>query len=141
MLNFKTPRDDSFLMNVLLATDGKAQTERTAEYAIDYAARYNASLFVVFAVCPSANREEAWKEGKHATEAIKMKALEKRVGVTTMMEAGEPADAILKASDKIGADVVIMGASNTCDVNRKRPLGSVSSVVAQNACCSVIIVR
>jgi nucleotide-binding universal stress UspA family protein len=128
-------------MNVLIATDGKPHTEKTAEYAIDYAARYNAALFVLFAVCPCAVKEEAMREGKQITEAIKMKALEKRVSVTTMIEAGDPAEAIIRTSDKIGAEAIIMGASGKCEANRKRPLGSVSSIVAQNACCSVIIVR
>lgn len=128
-------------MNVLLATDGTPHAEKTAEYAIEYAARYKATLFVLFAVCPSADRDEALRTGKHTTQAVKMKALESMVGVTTMIEAGDPAEAIIRTADRIGADAIIMGASGKCEANRKRPLGSVSSVVAQNACCSVIIVR
>jgi nucleotide-binding universal stress UspA family protein len=128
-------------MNVLLATDGKPHTEKTAEYAIDYASRFNAALFVMFAVCPGTVKETATREGKQITEAVKMKALEKRVSVTTMIEAGSPAEAILRYADRIGAETIIMGASGSCEANRKRPLGSVSSVIAQNACCSVIIVR
>lgn len=128
-------------MNVLLATDGKPHTEKTTEYAIDYAARYGAALFVMFAVCPGTVKEQAMREGKEITEAVKMKALEKRVSVTTMIDAGSPAEAILRYADRIGADTIIMGASGSCEANRKRPLGSVSSVIAQNACCSVIIVR
>ena len=58
-----------------------------------------------------------------------------------MIEAGDPAETVIRTADKINAETIIMGASKSCAVNRKRPLGSVSSVVAQNACCSVIIVR
>ena len=128
-------------MNVLLATDGEPHSEKVADFAVDYAHRYNAGLFVIFAICPSVNKETAYVTGKETVQAIKMKALEKRVSVTTMIEAGEPADAVIKAADKIGAEAIILGASRSCEVNRRRPLGSVSSVVAQNACCSVIIVR
>ena len=124
-----------------MATDGEPYSDKVAEYAVDYASRYNAGLFVMFAVCPSADKEAAYVTGKTATQAIKMKALEKRVSVTTMIEAGDPADAVIRTADKIGAETIIMGASGSCAANRKRPLGSVSSVVAQNACCSVIIVR
>ena len=128
-------------MNVLLATDGEPYAEKVAAYAIDYASRYGAGLFVMYAVCPSADKEAAYATGKTATQAIKMKALEKRVSVTTMIEAGDPAEAVIRTADKIGAEAIILGASGSCAANRKRPLGSVSSVVAQNACCSVIIVR
>lgn len=128
-------------MNILLATDGEPHSEKVAEYAVEYASRFDAGLFVMYAICPSADKEEAYVRGKTATQAIKMKALEKRVSVTTMIEAGDPAETVLRTADKIGAETVIMGASRSCEVNRKRPLGSVSSVVAQNACCSVIIVR
>ncbi len=81
------------------------------------------------------------EDGKETVQRIKQKALTHEVGVTTMLESGDPAETIVRISDKIGADTIIMGASGKCLENRQRPLGSVSSKVAQNACCSVVIVR
>ena len=78
---------------------------------MDYASRFNAGLFVMYAICPSVDKEKAYVNGKTATQAIKMKALEKRVSVTTMIEAGEPAEAVIRTADKIGAETIIMGAS------------------------------
>ncbi len=127
-------------MKVLLATDGMPHTDRAIDYAIDYASRYRAGLFVVYALSPGRDQRAAYAEGRETVQGIKQKALSREVGVTTMLEAGEPAEAIVRTADKIGADAIIMGASGKCE-GRKRPLGSVSASVAQDACCSVFIIR
>ncbi|WP_174589815.1 universal stress protein [Methanocella conradii] len=127
-------------MKVLLATDGMPHTERAVDYAIDHASRYKAELFVVYVLSPDREQRTAWAEGKRTVQAIKLKALSHEVGVTTMLEAGEPAESILRAADKIGADFIILGASGRCE-GRRRPLGSVSGKVAQDACCSIMIIR
>ena len=127
-------------MKVLLATDGMPHTDRTVEYAIDYASRYRASLFAVYVICPDRDQKAAYADGKETVQGIKQKALTNEVGVTTMLEAGGPADTIVRTADKIGADVIVMGASGKCE-GRKRPLGSVSARVVQDACCSVVIIR
>ena len=127
-------------MKVLLATDGMPHTDKTVEYAIDYASRYGTALFVVYVICPGRDQKEAYDDGKETVQGVKMRALSNKVGITTMLEAGEPAEAIVRTADKIGADVIVMGASGKCE-GRKRPLGSVSARVVQDACCSVIIIR
>ena len=127
-------------MKVLLATDGMPHTDRTVEYAIDYASRYRASLFAVYVICPDRDQKAAYADGKETVQGIKQKALSSEVGITTMLEAGEPAETIVRTADKIGADVIVMGASGKCE-GRKRPLGSVSARVVQDACCSVVIIR
>jgi len=128
-------------MKILLATDGMPHTDKTVEYAIDYASRYKAALFILYVICPDRDKMTAYADGKDTVEAVRMKALSQEVGVTTMLEAGDPAETILKISDRIDASLIIMGASSTCTESRHRPLGSVSSKVAQDACCSVIIIR
>jgi nucleotide-binding universal stress UspA family protein len=128
-------------MKVLLATDGMPHTDKTVEYAIDHASKYGAALFILYVLCLDRDQKAAYAEGKDTVESIRMKALSRKVGVTTMLEAGEPAETIVKIADRIDASVIIMGASGKCMEDRHRPLGSVSGKVAQNACCSVIIVR
>jgi nucleotide-binding universal stress UspA family protein len=127
-------------MKVLLATDGMPHTEKSVEYAIGHASRYRAELFVLYVLCPGVDQQKAYAAGKETVQAIKLKALSREVGVTTMLETGEPADTIVKTADKIGADTIIMGASSRC-MDKRRPLGSVSGKVAGDACCSVIIIR
>jgi nucleotide-binding universal stress UspA family protein len=128
-------------MKVLLATDGMPHTDKTVGYAIGYASRYRAALFALYVLCPGRDQKEAYADGRETVEAIRLKALSSEVGITTMLEAGEPAETIVRVADKISADVIIMGASGRCEENRHRPLGSVSGKVAQDACCSVIIIR
>jgi nucleotide-binding universal stress UspA family protein len=128
-------------MKVLLATDGMPHTDKTVEYAIDYASRYKATLFVLFVLCSDRDQKAAYVDGKDTVDAVKLKALSREIGVTTMLEMGEPAETIVRVADKIGADAIVMGASGRCEENRRRPLGSVSGKVAQDACCSVIVVR
>jgi nucleotide-binding universal stress UspA family protein len=127
-------------MKVLLATDGMPHTEKAVEYAIDHASRYRAELFVLYVLPPGVEQQKAYAAGKETVQAIKLKALSREVGVTTMLETGEPAGTIVKTADKIGADAIILGASSRC-IDRRRPLGSVSGKVAGDACCSVIIIR
>jgi nucleotide-binding universal stress UspA family protein len=128
-------------MKILLATDGMPHTDKTVEYAIDYASRYKATLFILYVICPNRDMKTAYADGKDTVEAVRMKALSQQVGITTMLEAGDPAETIIKISDRIGASLIIMGASSKCTENRQRPLGSVSSKVAHDACCSVVIIR
>jgi len=89
-------------MKVLLATDGMPHTDRAVEYAIDYAFRYRAELFVVYALSPGRDQRAAYAEGRETVQGIKQKALTREVGVTTMLEAGEPAEAVVRRPARSG---------------------------------------
>ena len=127
-------------MKVLLAADGRPHTEKAVDYAIEYASRYKAELFVVYVLGHGVQQMEAWAEGKRTLQAIKLKALSREVGLITMLEDGEPAESIMRVAEKIGADLIILGASGRCE-GMRRPLGSVSGKVASDACCSIMIIR
>ncbi len=127
-------------MKVLLATDGMPHTDKAVEYAIGYASRYGAALFVLYVLSPDRDRKAAYADGKETVEAVKRKALSKEVAVTTMLEMGEPAETIVKTAGKISADMLVMGASGRCE-GKKRPLGNVSGAVARDACCSITVIR
>lgn len=128
-------------MKILLATDGQPHTDNSAEYAVVLASRYRAALFALYVMGDTQKQDVAFMEGKGVLQAIKMRALSKEVGITTMLETGEPAETIIEIADRIGADLVVLGASGKCGDGRRRPLGGVSGRVAQDACCSVMIVR
>jgi len=61
-------------------------------------------------------------------------------GVTTSIREGSPANEILSEADQGEYDLVVMGASESADFKHS-VLGSVSSKVAWNAPCSVLVVR
>jgi nucleotide-binding universal stress UspA family protein len=60
--------------------------------------------------------------------------------VTSIIREGIPANEILSEADQGGYDVIVVGANEANDLKRGM-LGSVSSKVAWNAPCSVLIVR
>ena len=61
-------------------------------------------------------------------------------GVTTSIREGIPANEILSEADQGDYDLVVVGASEATDLKHSM-LGSVSSKVAWNAPCSVLVVR
>jgi nucleotide-binding universal stress UspA family protein len=61
-------------------------------------------------------------------------------GVTTSIREGSPANEILSEADQGEYDLVVVGASDSADLKHS-VLGSVSSKVAWNAPCSVLVVR
>lgn len=63
-----------------------------------------------------------------------------RTAVTTLIYRGIPADEILGEAETGDYDLVVMGASGVVDL-KHQILGSVSSKIAWNAPCSVLLVR
>ena len=129
-------------MNVLLATDGKQHSDKAVNYAIEYAERFAANLFIVFVVSPrhGEDRDAVIKTGMTVLEDIKQKALEKKVSVTTMLEAGNPYEATLAVSERIKADAIVVGTSGKTVLDRAL-IGSVSEFIVRNARCTVVVVQ
>jgi nucleotide-binding universal stress UspA family protein len=61
-------------------------------------------------------------------------------GVTTLIREGNPANEILAAADQGEYDLIVVGATEATDM-KHQVLGSVSTKVAWNAPCSVLLVR
>lgn len=129
-------------MNVLLATDGKPHSEKAIDYAIQYAARYGAALFIVYVVGPKQgeDREKATRAGMAVLDAVKKKALDQGVQATGLLEAGSPYEALLAAAERVQADAIIVGTSGKMVIDRVL-IGSVSEYVVRNARCTVIVVK
>jgi len=66
--------------------------------------------------------------------------LPKRIPVVTMIYKGVPADQILSEANTGGYDLIVLAAAAEADL-KHRILGSVSSKVAWNAPCSVLLVH
>jgi nucleotide-binding universal stress UspA family protein len=130
------------MMRVLLATDGKPHSEKAVSYALDYAKRFDADLFIVYVVSPKSgeDREKVIANGMKVLEEVKMKALELRLGVTTLLEAGSPHEATLAVAERIGADAIVVGTSGKTVMDRVL-IGSVSEFIVRNARSTVIVVR
>jgi nucleotide-binding universal stress UspA family protein len=79
------------------------------------------------------------REAEEIVEAARER-LPVRTTVSTLIYEGLPADEILSEAERGEYDLVVIGASGATDLKHQM-LGSVSSKVAWNAPCSVLVVR
>lgn len=130
------------MSNVLLATDGKQHSEKAVKYAFEYAHLHKATLFIVFVVSPKAeeDKDKLVKFGMGVLDDLKKKGAQQGVSVTTLLEAGNPYEAILNASERIKAEAIIVGTSGKTAIDRVL-IGSVSEYTVRNSKCTVIVVK
>uniref|UniRef100_A0A7N2L5D7 UspA domain-containing protein n=1 Tax=Quercus lobata TaxID=97700 RepID=A0A7N2L5D7_QUELO len=67
-------------------------------------------------------------------------ALDGQVKVETRIEHGDPRDVICQMTERLGADMLVMG-SHGYGLVKRALLGSVSNHCAQNVKCPVLIVK
>jgi nucleotide-binding universal stress UspA family protein len=129
-------------MTILLATDGKPHSEKAVNFAFEYAALRKENLFVVFAVSPKSedDKDKIIKQGMAVLEELKKKGAKENVKVTTMLEAGNPYEAVLNAADRVKADAIVVGTSGKTAIDRVL-IGSVSEYIVRNSKCTVIVVK
>ena len=129
-------------VNILLASDGKAHSEKATRYAFEYARLHKDSLYIVFVVSPKADedKEKLIQHGMAVLEKLKNEAIAQGIDVTTLLEAGTPYEAILSAAERIKAEAIIVGTSGKTVLDRVL-IGSVSEYVVRNSRCTVIVVK
>jgi nucleotide-binding universal stress UspA family protein len=129
-------------MTILLATDGKPHSEKAVNFAFEFAALRKESLFVVFAVSPKSedDKDKIIKQGMVVLEELKKRGAKENVKVTTMLEAGNPYEAVLDAADRVKADAIVVGTSGKTAIDRVL-IGSVSEYIVRNSKCTVIVVK
>lgn len=125
-----------------MATDGKEHSAKAVRYAFDHAKDHKATLFVVFVVSPKTDedKERLIKQGLDELDRLKSMASNEGIEMKTMLEAGSPYDTILKVSDRVNADEIVVGTSGKTVIDRVL-IGSVSEYIVRNAKCTVIVVR
>jgi nucleotide-binding universal stress UspA family protein len=84
--------------------------------------------------------KELIREGEQVVEQARDLLLPYRASITTRLVEGNPANEILSEAERGDYDLVVVGATGARDL-KHRMLGSVSSKIAWNAPCSVLIVR
>jgi nucleotide-binding universal stress UspA family protein len=129
-------------MNILLATDGRKNSEKAENYAFEYAKLHNATLCIAYAVNPrpEEEKEKLVKEGMDQLARLKARGAELGVEVKTFLEAGNPYEAILATAKRVKAEVIIVGTSGKTAIDRVL-IGSVSEYIVRHAECTVIVVR
>jgi universal stress protein A len=89
---------------------------------------------------PQAQLEEEFTKEADALLAAASERLPARVGITTLISRGLPADEILSEATQGEYDLIVIGTSGATDLKHQL-LGSVASKVAWNAPCCVLLVR
>jgi len=84
--------------------------------------------------------KELVREGERVIEQARELLRGQRVSISTRIDEGTPANEILSEAERGQYDLIVLGAMGARDL-KHRMLGSVSSRVAWDAPCSVLIVR
>lgn len=133
---------------VLLATDLSAASEHAATEAIGLAIESDAVLLVLSVVDPGLLRlpggrflrrvDEERARIQAGTQAIVARARANGVRATFMVWEGDPAEAILAASESESIDVIVLGSHGRGPLGRFL-LGSTSTAVSEQARCRVLV--
>jgi len=134
---------------VLLATDFSTASEQATNEAIGLAVRGRAKLIVLSVVDPVLLRlpgghfirrvDQERTRVETAAQAIVARARHAGAGATYLVWEGDPAEAILEASESEDVDVIVLGSHNRGRLGRLI-LGSISTRVSAEARCRVVVV-
>jgi len=137
---------------ILVAVDGSKIGKRALEVAIEEARLWKARVHVIYVVetglFSSLPMDSTWeimysmleKEGQETLSLAKEQAAAKGVMLETYIRQGHAGNEIIKASQELGADLIVVGSHGKSEVDRLL-LGSVSSFVVGNSSVAVLVVR
>jgi nucleotide-binding universal stress UspA family protein len=144
-----TTLEDMMLHKILVAVDGSPHARAALDFAIDLAPRYGAALLLLHAfphvsdLLGTPNYENLLVARTLIGQQL-LESARTQVGDTVPVEAqlveGPPAPAILRVAADEGCDLLVLGSRGHGQLAGLL-LGSVSSVVAQQADCPVLIVH
>jgi len=126
----------------VVGTDGSPTATQAVRRADELAREVDATLHVVSAYPPSSGgvQSEDARSGVEAILADAVATLDDGAQVETHAVEGAPADALLAAAEKAGADLIVVGNKGMTGTKRFL-LGSVPNQISHNAQTSVLIVR
>ncbi|TWU55256.1 universal stress protein [Rubripirellula reticaptiva] len=140
-------------MKVLLATDGSTNAVVAAKFLSQLAGKEKFDV-TVFSVSfapgyPHSSGVEPWYPEWSKRETERVAAFQEPIRamladvcetVSIGMSLGDPVPGILDEAERIGADLIVVGAKGHTTLHRLL-LGSTSDSVATHATCSVLVVR
>lgn len=135
---------------ILVAVDGSTNSDRAVEAAAGIAACHESALTVCHAFhVPEHYKTDLVDELEEALADDAERILSHAMGVAEaaglkadkkLLKKGHPAQAIVTFAGETGADLIVVGVRGRTP-DQGRAMGSVSSAVAQDATCSVLLVR
>jgi len=124
---------------ILLATDGSPHSEAAAELAGHFAAQADLPVNVV-SVVTSSHNDESHQEAERAVAAAVERLTGMGLRADGLVEEGRPDEAIVKAAESAGADLIVVGSHGRTGLT-KILLGSVAERVIGHAACPVLVVK
>lgn len=144
------------IKKILVAIDGSDHADHALDFALDLVNKYSAKLLLLTAVPPvfiplpslnvikSQAIADASAELERSFQAALSKAEAKAKRLTslnlfTRLEHGNPDEVIVQTAEEGDFDLIVLGSRGLG--RRDYALGSVSSRVAENARCPVLIIK
>lgn len=139
------------MKNILVAHDGSESADKALFEAASVAEKFGAKVLSIISVVPNlcfseigADCDTVTKlyraEIEGAMEGVKSLLKDKGIDAEVAILEGSPADVIVDAAKARNADLIVVGSTGKHATERTL-LGSVSSKIAANASCSVLVVR
>lgn len=144
---------------ILVATDGSTESLHAVRIAAEEAVRHDATLHTICVTNPGAVQsmfvspqpdvidvnyelitESLLKEAKKALHDADEEAEGIGISVTSHLVWGDPRDEILRCSEEIEADCIVLGSTGKTGIEALL-LGSVSSAVVMHARTNTMVVR
>lgn len=138
-------RDTPEWETILLATDGRAGSNRATSEAVELAAALDANLHIVYVVedrflNSPVFRDVLEQEGERATMAVSNRAAQSGISTVTEITQGNPADELRDYATENGVDLVVMGTYGRTGLDRLM-LGSVTRRMIRRADTPILTVR
>lgn len=125
-------------MSMLIAYDGRENTEKALDYAIRNSVVYGERLIILSVVVKGADADVQKVHG-YAESALE-KAKAQGVDAQSIVESGQPDRVILETAARFDCGTIIVGRSGKTTLDRVI-MGSVSNSIVANAKCTVIVVQ
>ncbi len=136
--------------SILVAVDGSTNSDRAVEAAAEVARVHGSTLNICHAFhIPDRYKADLADELEDVLEGDAEKILSYAAGVaekakvtatTRLLRKGHPAEAVIAYAKELDADLIVVGVRGR-NADQARAMGSVSAAVAEQASCSVLLVR
>ena len=123
---------------MLIAYDGRENTEKALDYAIRNSVVYGERLIILSVVVKGADADVQKVHG-YAESALE-KAKARGADAQSIVESGQPDRVILETAARFDCGTIIVGRSGKTTLDRVI-MGSVSNSIVANAKCTVIVVQ
>ena len=135
---------------IVVAVDGSTNSDRAVEAAAEVARAHGSTLSICHAFhIPDHYKADLADELEDVLEGDAEKILSYAAGVAEkakvtaaaqLLEKGHPAEAVIAYAKELDADLIVVGVRGR-NADQARAMGSVSAAVAEQASCSVLLVR